>query len=522
MRSKSLVVWLFLVVVVVLVEAQPGCRFAKNYTTNQLVSDPKARDAYIQSVMYYEGKFGEVGVNPLTGFTYDGTGINYFTGEPTSPLHYWSASSKESIHLMLLARALAGDAYARIFFSGQFDPKAPGIDNKLLNQMERKMTSLELWNRNYPGFGGWIPWVNNNGSVVEPMPEWTHQVPALDNGEMVWGLYACEVVLSGRSDARSQALAARLKSYLQLLSQTARTVFYAGDGHIRAVATIKNPLAQPNDPNNYGMNCQTNCWLDDPYEGEMFAVWMDLYSTWPNQTDRESVWIAKRAKLQSVTYQSTYGPITVQRGFWFSSHEQWKYLELPYLTASNINKRVFLNGERARTHHSAALKIPGLYASVTDVCPPGQLPPEYISATGIQSIAFQPISRRDIITPYGAYPTMLADLGTGLAWYNTMLKGSAMQGPLGSTEATNVQGTMISPVVTWDSKITSVAAMLGGVADIVEQGFKRDGKLTRFSTVIDREWNRVFPTLEGEDLPYARPTVSVQHTPDLYDFTTCQ
>jgi hypothetical protein len=526
MSCKTGATLLLLACIVLVVAAQPACRFAPSFTTNQLISDPKARDAYLQAVMYFEGMFGEVAVNPATGFTYDGTGIDYSTGEPASPLHYWSASSKESIHLMLLARAIYGDRYAKIFFSHQFDPNDPATDAKVLSQLERKMASLEQWNRDYPGFGGWIPWVNNNGSKVVPMPDWSHSVPALDNGEMVWGLYACQVALSQRSDSRSQALAQRLETYLALLRQTARTVFYAGDGHIRAVATIKDPQAQPTDPGNYGMNCDgmpwSNCYLDDPYEGEMFAVWMDLYSAWPSPADRESVWVAKRAKLQAVTYQSVMGPVTVQRGWWFSSHEQWKYLELPYLNASSINRRVFLNGERARTLHSAGLSIPGLYASVTDVCPAGQLPPTYISATGIQTIAFQPVMRRDILTPYGAYPVMLADLGTGLAWYNTMLKGSAMQGPLGSTEAINVQGTMISPVVTWDSKITSVAAMLGGVADIVQLGLERDGKLTRFSTVIDREWNRVFQNLEGENIDFSLPTASVPHTPQLNDFITCQ
>ena len=36
---------------------------------------------------------------------------------------------------------------------------------------------------------------------------------------------------------------------------------------------------------------------------------------------------------------------------------QWKYLEMPYLEVP-INKRVFLNGERARTWNSALKGIP--------------------------------------------------------------------------------------------------------------------------------------------------------------------
>jgi hypothetical protein len=523
MQSK-VIIGLLLICALGLVEAAaPPCRFAPLFDQQELISNPKTRDAFLRASMYWEGQFHKVGFSESNGLTFDGTGLNYSTGEPAAPLHYWTAASKESIHMMMLARALEGNEYARIFVSPDDQTDSVVVD-RVLTILERKVTTLEDWNDNYPGFGGYLPWVANYPSGVVPMPAWTNSVPALDNGEMIWGLYACKVATQSRSDQRSLSLAARMSSYLGLLASTARTVFYAGQGHIRAVATIKDPQAAPTDPSNYGMDCNpkiSNCWLDDPYEGELFAVFMDLYSQWPNQTDRDSVWVAKRAKLQSVTYTSGSGPITVQRGFWFSSHEQWKYLELPYLSASPINKRVFLNGERARTHHSSSRGIPGLYASVTDVCPPGQQPPDYISAVGVQSIAFMPILRRDLITPYGAYPVMLADLGVGLAWYHNMLNGTAMQGPLGSTESINVGGTMIAPVVTWDSKITTACAMIGGVADLVGSGLKLDGTYSRFADVINREWNLAFPSLQGEQIPFAAPSVSLPQPGVINDFTTC-
>jgi hypothetical protein len=42
------------------------------------------------------------------------------------------------------------------------------------------------------------------------------------------------------------------------------------------------------------------------------------------------------------------------------------------------------------------------------------------------------------VTPYGAYPTILSNLGVGLTWYRRMLIGPRMQGPMGSTEAGNI------------------------------------------------------------------------------------
>jgi len=44
---------------------------------------------------------------------------------------------------------------------------------------------------------------------------------------------------------------------------------------------------------------------------------------------------------------------------------------------------------------------------------------------------------------------------TGFCWYNNMLQGPRMQSAFGSTEAINVNGTEISPITTWDSKITT-------------------------------------------------------------------
>lgn len=63
---------------------------------------------------------------------------------------------------------------------------------------------------------------------------------------------------------------------------------------------------------------------------------------------------------------------------------------LPYLD-SDINRAVFLNGERARMHYSVDNGIPGLFASVTNVTEPGPnfYQPNYWSAAGIQELAFE-------------------------------------------------------------------------------------------------------------------------------------
>lgn len=95
--------------------------------------------------------------------------------------------------------------------------------------------------------------------------------------------------------------------------------------------------------------------MDDPYEGELFTWIITLFGQEQfTQEEIEFIWTNKRKKLQSVEYEvpSRDAKITVEKGFWFSSHEQWKLLFLPYRLSSTY-KRIQANNERARTWHSS-------------------------------------------------------------------------------------------------------------------------------------------------------------------------
>lgn len=52
--------------------------------------------------------------------------------------------------------------------------------------------------------------------------------------------------------------------------------------------------------------------------------------------------------------------------------------------------------------------------------------------------------------------------------------------PYGTTESARIDGTAISSFVSWDSKITTVVALLGGVQDLVRQKMKQDGIYNEF------------------------------------------
>ncbi|KAF2071198.1 hypothetical protein CYY_007484 [Polysphondylium violaceum] len=512
-----------------------ACRFAPLYSMNDILENEESINSFIENVLYWEGNFQTdgVGINIATGYTYDGHALDYSTGEIASyGLHNFSAPSKESIHLGMLARALISTNGINVpnaldFFHVKVNQTQQeketiyksgnqNLDN-VITILYRKIKTYEDFLQNYPGYGGFMPWVSVDDNGISPIPGyWTGRVPGLDNGEMIWGIYSVYNILISNSTYSTNYpdLGQRYKSYFDTLASNAIMMFYNSNGYISSVTSIKDIFAQPT-ADNYQND---GGYLDDPYEGELLTVFMDLFCQWPSRQALDQVWINKRTLLQSTVFSTPKGDITVQKGWWFSSHEQWKYLMLPYQSI-DINRRIFLNGERARTWFSFINEYPGLFASVTNVSLPNDNP-NYVSATGIQSISFETILTNDLMTPYGSFPLFLTgEPSLGLSWYYNMLIAPAMQNPYGSTESFNPQGTEISPVITWDSKITTVLSIVGGLADVNGIFLAIDGKLDRFQYIINREWSLAFPNIQGEDLPFMYP--QVQTPMKLNDFSMC-
>lgn len=124
----------------------------------------------------------------------------------------------------------------------------------------------------------------------------------------------------------------------------------------------------------------------------------------------------------------------------------------------------------------------------------------YISNAGIPSIANQTLQELDVITPYSIFPVTLLDNAVGMVWWKNMADGKKMQSrlhlrwlllawsltasePYGSSESIRVDGTAMSSFVSWDSKITTVNALLGGVSDLVRKKMKTDGIYDNFIAV---------------------------------------
>ena len=226
---------------------------------------------------------------------------------------------------------------------------------------------------------------------------------------------------------------------------------------------------------------------------------MSLFSNSPELMS--AVWKRKAAKLVAIDY---YGSV-VQQGFWFSSHEQWKYVFAPY-RALQLHQTLFANGEMARTHFSASKSIPGLFASCGNVTHDPNVAPDYLSASGIQFLASQEVNSTYTVTPYGAWALILANRSCGLQWYRNMLRGTGMSGPFGSTEATSVDGRFLAPLITWDTKITTVLSSLGGVAHLSRAYLNSTGQFDAFMTLVESNYAPTFPKLSLSNIGFHSPT----------------
>lgn len=52
-----------------------------------------------------------------------------------------------------------------------------------------KISTYEQFAQNYPGYGGFLPWMAVSNGTVTPTWDWTTRVPSLDNGQLFWAAY---------------------------------------------------------------------------------------------------------------------------------------------------------------------------------------------------------------------------------------------------------------------------------------------------------------------------------------------
>jgi hypothetical protein len=125
-------------------------------------------------------------------------------------------------------------------------------------------------------------------------------VPSLDNGQLFWAAYGLSHVLEEKHPEQID-LINRWNNFWKTMAKNSVKIFYEGNGKIRSVASITD-IKKSVEENNYwnpSAPCtifDNPCYLDDPYEGELFLVMMYFYAPL-NDVEREKLWVGKREKL---------------------------------------------------------------------------------------------------------------------------------------------------------------------------------------------------------------------------------
>ena len=86
-----------------------------------------------------------------------------------------------------------------------------------------------------------------------------------------------------------------------------------------------------------------------------------------------------------------------------------------------------------------------------------------------------------------------------------------MQTQHGSVESSNLDGTSIASILTWDAKITTVLAMLGGTSQLMKEYLTQDALLDRFTQLITEFYETEFgkDPLPGNGEPFAMPSTKL-------------
>lgn len=540
LRPRGAVIFVCLVCTAAVGAGQtPGYRFSTAYSSVELMANDALAEQFSLEFARSVGRtFHQPGVayDDMTGITLDGHPIDFESGGKLGVRRDWTAASKEAPHICLLALALqngaSANAVARAFVSPDNPDQAPVKAKELL---EKKLLALEDFAGRNPGYGNWLPWVKVGARYVDyhwmygltEAGGWRGKLPALDNGEFAWAFVMAEGMAR---TAGEPELADRLKAYVDRLKQTAALVFFEPSNNlVRGVSLVTVPALLPDDPaQEYRL--EGDFCLGDGCEGELMELFITLYgSVSSNQVD--ALWAFKQTNTNicrsAIDLTAGTSPFTIEQGFRFSPHELWARLQFPYLDDPRL-RRLFVNGEKARTHYSASHLIPGLMAAAA-LPSARNVTNQYENRYGI------PEAGRDsagtistAVSPYAAFSTILADRCAGSSWLDVMLDAHRGQGPCGVSDSLSLDGSGFGPIVTCDGNLLLVLAYA------VEEEYRHHGQHPMRDIIGDSLYqaasgrlttlySNAFPALyqsggalAGEELPFASPAVVVP--PQLADF----
>jgi hypothetical protein len=485
-----------------------------NNVSQPLTSEQAAQDNnYIHRLLSKESNFFQLGVavNNNTFLTQDGIFLNSISLQPVGKASPFSAASKESLHLNFLAKAVLNNAQAQQLL---FGANAASIANtndpeyaviQALSILEKKVTTYEQFDATYPAFGGFLPWFisedRGNGVSMYPLSGWEDRMPALDNGQLAWSIF---MVYHALYKMGHDSIASRYERHFQKMIANAKTIFFDSTRNvISGISQFTDTSGNPDAslPPEQLLYIKDSYALTDPFEGELMAVFMTLFSPDLSEAQKHQLWANKFVNTRN--YAATTGDIlTVIEGWAFSSHEQWKFLILPYLDYK-VTRDLFLNSEKVRADYSNKNQYRGFFASVNT---PANT---YESLLGIQAVASQSGVKNTVIAPYANFPMLLADqnqqTNTGLKWLKNTLAFDEMLSEYGVLESYDTSTFAITPLLTWDGKALPSLAMMGGVIAEMREFMIQEGIYLEFMDLIDTQYSALSDVIDGIDSIIAVP-----------------
>jgi len=455
-------------------------------TVDQALASPAAAEQMVDDYVAREAEFFDRARNPQTQITFDGVDTDPATGAATKA-RPWSAASKESLDLGILTKAIEHDPIA-VKLVGRGDVAA--ATQRALKIMEGKLDSYEAFQKEQPGFGGWLPWFYSD-RLIDPTPAWHDQVPGLDNGEWAWSMLTAEHTL--RAGGHTQ-LADRYKAYVDRLRENVVDVFYdAQVGKIRAASRVSdasNPIAEYSTGSPPGVG-EAGAYLTGEHgvhEGQMMVLFTTLFGKGLPADASKRLWDG--IKMTRVEHQ--HG--TTWQAFWGSPHESWQYLFLPYRDLPEF-EQLFRIREAIRSNNANDRGYPGLATSTNR--PGGG---SYLSDAGIEDIGTQPVSGQNTFAVYGAFPMLLEAAGrgttaagnAGLGWLVNMLHAPRQYGPMAGGESGSNDGKLAADMKTIDGSFPNLLAMMGGVTRETADMLRSYGVYDEFTKIMRNEFQETF------------------------------
>ncbi len=141
------------------------CNFAPEYDVETLFNSSEIQEEFLQKFSYWEGHYltDKLGTDFETSISCESFRINMTTGLASNNGRCDTTAEAEGLHLSLLALALDGNKYAiTAIMSSMPSFWNASMECFVLDQLRKKLSVYEDFNRLYPGFGGFLP----NGLVV--------------------------------------------------------------------------------------------------------------------------------------------------------------------------------------------------------------------------------------------------------------------------------------------------------------------------------------------------------------------